>query len=401
MRSWARGRRGGVLAAGAGAPEGRPGRHHAAERDGLSGDPVRGPDGRLHRRQRQPALHAARAHPSAQDSGARVLFVLENFGYTVEEALPDLTLDAVVLVTPGDLLGLKGAIVNLVSRHVKKAVKPFQLPRPIAVPRVPRRGREAPLKPVAVALEDVAFLQYTGGTTGVAKGATCSIATSPPTCAGARPGCARSSASAADHVMVTALPLYHIFALTVCALLMTRLGACQLLIANPRDIPGFVKTPEDAALHAHVGREHALQRARQPPGIEKVDFSEVVCASSGGMATRRRREEWKRADRLPHRRGLRPLGDLAGGLRQPLDIEEFSGTIGYPCPRPTCRSAAPTARPAARRARRALREGPAGHGGLLEAARRDREGDDPGRLFPHRRRGRRCCPTGRSRSSTG
>ena len=107
-----------------------------------------------------------------RDAGARILFVLENFGHTVEEALPELDLDKVVVVTPGDLMGLKGAIVNLVSRHVKKAVKPYNLPAAIPFKTVLAEGRKSPPKPVDVGLDDVAFLQYTGGTTGVAKGAT-------------------------------------------------------------------------------------------------------------------------------------------------------------------------------------------------------------------------------------
>src|SRR5688572_25458281 len=118
-------------------------------------------------------LYTARelAH-QLNDAGARVLFVLENFGHTVEEALPELKLDKVVLATPGDLMGLKGAIVNLVSRHVKKAVKPYDLPAAIPFKTVLAEGRKSPAKPADVGLEDVAFLQYTGGTTGVAKGAT-------------------------------------------------------------------------------------------------------------------------------------------------------------------------------------------------------------------------------------
>src|SRR3954465_4958673 len=107
-----------------------------------------------------------------RDAAARILFVLENFGHTVEEALPEVRLDKVVVVTPGDVMGLKGAVVNLVSRHVKKAVKPYKLPASIPFKTVLAEGRKSAPKPVNVGLDDVAFLQYTGGTTGVAKGAT-------------------------------------------------------------------------------------------------------------------------------------------------------------------------------------------------------------------------------------
>src|SRR5215207_7661659 len=210
-----------------------------------------------------------------RDAGARVLFVLENFGHTVEEALPELRLDRVVLVTPGDLMSLKGAIVNLVSRHVKKAVKPFNLPGALSFKSVIAAGRAAPPKPATVGLEDVAFLQYTGGTTGVAKGATLThrnVAANVvqmdlwmKSCLGER----------ADHVMVAALPLYHIFALTVCGMLMVRLGACQLLIANPRDIPGFVKILKGAKFTLMSGVNTLYNALANNPAIKEVDFSRM------------------------------------------------------------------------------------------------------------------------------
>ena len=220
-----------------------------------------------------------------RDSGARILFVLENFGHTAQEALPNLALDAVVVVTPGDLMGLKGVIVNAVSRHVKKAVKPYSLPGPIPFKTVLAAGRKAPPKPVAIAPDDVAFLQYTGGTTGVAKGAVLlhrNVAANVEQLyvwmqgyIGERP----------DHVMVTALPLYHIFALTVCGMLMARIGACQLLIANPRDIAGFVKTLKSRPFTLMSGVNTLYNALANNPGLKEVDFSQVRLCISGGMAT--------------------------------------------------------------------------------------------------------------------
>ena len=268
-----------------------------------------------------------------KDSGARFLFVLENFGATVEEALPGLALDRVVLVTPGDLLGLKGAIVNLVSRHVKKAVKPFRLPQAVAFRTVAAEGARRRPQAVAVSRDDIAFLQYTGGTTGVAKGATLlhrNVAANVLQCeAWMRP----FFGDREDHVMVTALPLYHIFALTVCALLMTRIGGCQLLIANPRDIPGFVKTLQKSRITLMSGLNTLYNALAHAPGIEKVDFSQVVFAVSGGMATQETvAKKWKEVTGQPivEGYGLSETSPVVCANR--LDIEEFTGTIGYPLP---------------------------------------------------------------------
>ncbi|WP_262296658.1 AMP-binding protein [Microvirga sesbaniae] len=268
-----------------------------------------------------------------KDSGARFLFVLENFAATVEEALPDLALDRVVLVTPGDLLGLKGAIVNLVSRHVKKAVKPFSLPRAVAFRSVVAEGARRKAEPIAVSPDDIAFLQYTGGTTGVAKGATLlhrNVAANVLQCeAWMRP----FFGDREDHVMVTALPLYHIFALTVCAMLMTRIGGCQLLIANPRDIPGFVKTLQKSRITLMSGLNTLYNALANAPGIEKVDFSQMVFAVSGGMATQEAvAKKWKEVTGQPivEGYGLSETSPVVCANR--LDIEAFTGTIGYPLP---------------------------------------------------------------------
>ncbi|MBQ0820290.1 AMP-binding protein [Microvirga sp. HBU67558] len=268
-----------------------------------------------------------------KDSGARFLFVLENFAATVEESLPDLALDRVVLVTPGDLLGLKGAIVNLVSRHVKKAVKPFSLPRAVAFKAVAAEGGRQKAQAVPVSPDDIAFLQYTGGTTGVAKGATLlhrNVAANVLQCeAWMRP----FFGDREDHVMVTALPLYHIFALTVCAMLMTRIGGCQLLIANPRDIPGFVKTLQKSRITLMSGLNTLYNALANAPGIEKVDFSQMVFAVSGGMATQEAvAKKWKEVTGQPivEGYGLSETSPVVCANR--LDIEAFTGTIGYPLP---------------------------------------------------------------------
>jgi long-chain acyl-CoA synthetase len=268
-----------------------------------------------------------------KDSGARILFVLENFAAVVEESLPDLTLDRVVIVTPGDLLGLKGAIVNLVSRHVKKAVKPFRLPQAVAFKSAVAEGAAKPPQPVTVSPDDIAFLQYTGGTTGIAKGAVLlqrNVTANVLQCeAWMRPYFGERE----DHVMVTALPLYHIFGLTVCSLLMTRIGGCQLLIANPRDIKGFVATLKKSRITLMSGVNTLYNALAHAPGIREVDFSQLVFAVAGGMATQEAvARKWKEISGQPivEGYGLSETSPVVCANR--LDIAEFTGTIGYPLP---------------------------------------------------------------------
>jgi long-chain acyl-CoA synthetase len=268
-----------------------------------------------------------------KDSGARFLFVLENFAAVAEESLPALKLDRVVLVTPGDLLGLKGAIVNLVSRYLKKAVRPYRLPEAVPFKSVIAEGSERRLQPVTVSPDDIAFLQYTGGTTGVAKGAvllqrnvTANVLQSE---AWMRPFFGERQ----DHVMVTALPLYHIFGLTVCSLLMTRIGGCQLLIANPRDIKGFVATLKKSRITLMSGVNTLYNALAHAPGIREVDFSQLVFAVAGGMATQEAvARKWKEISGQPiiEGYGLSETSPVVCANR--LDIVEFTGTIGYPLP---------------------------------------------------------------------
>ncbi len=268
-----------------------------------------------------------------KDSGARFLFVLENFAAVVEESLPAHKLDRVVLVTPGDLLGLKGAVVNLVSRYLKKAVRPYRLPEALSFKSIVAEGAERRLQPVTVSPDDIAFLQYTGGTTGVAKGAvllqrnvTANVLQSE---AWMRPFFGERQ----DHVMVTALPLYHIFGLTVCSLLMTKIGGCQLLIANPRDIKGFVATLKKSRVTLMSGVNTLYNALAHAPGIREVDFSQLVFAVAGGMATQETvARKWKEISGQPivEGYGLSETSPVVCANR--LDIVEFTGTIGYPLP---------------------------------------------------------------------
>jgi len=282
-------------------------------------------------------LYTARelAH-QVNDSGARVLVVIENFAHVVEEAKPHLKLDSIVVATAGDLMGFKGRIVNLVARRIKKVVKPFNLPGAFELRHILRLAE--PMTPVTVAPGDIAFLQYTGGTTGIAKGATLTHRNVAANVQQSglwlewmlEPPLGRSDY---QHVMVTALPLYHIFALTCCCLFMLRIGAKSLLIANPRDIPGFIKTLKGSRFTLFSGVNTLYNALANHPEIKEVDFSEMRFAVAGGMATQAAvAKHWKAVTGRPiiEGYGLSETSPVAT-INRP-DIQEFSGTIGFPIP---------------------------------------------------------------------
>src|SRR5215471_17900573 len=179
-----------------------------------------------------------------KDSGAEAIIVLENFATTVEKVLAHTAVKHVIVASMGDLLGFKGVIVNLVLRRVKKMVPAFSLPGSTSFNDALASGRGITFKKPAIGPDDVAFLQYTGGTTGVSKGATLLhrniVANVLQNDAWLQPSLAKEP-KVDQLLIVTALPLYHIFALTACFLLSVRAGGVCLLIPNPRDIPGFVK----------------------------------------------------------------------------------------------------------------------------------------------------------------
>ncbi len=268
------------------------------------------------------------------DSGARIIFVLENFAHTLAECLDDLPeLKCGVLVSPGDLMGFKGKIVNFVSRHIKKAVKPFALRGSVRFGAFMAWAKNGTLQRPEVSRDDIAFLQYTGGTTGVSKGAVLlhrNISSNVLQCEswlkpylGARP----------DHVMYTALPLYHILALTACNLFMFRIGAMQVLIANPRDIPGFIKTLQKTPPSILVLVNTLYNVLSHAEGFAKIDFSKLDMCVSGGMATQAAvAQRWKQLTGKPiiEGYGLSETSPLVCVNR--LDIEDFTGTIGMPAP---------------------------------------------------------------------
>jgi len=268
-----------------------------------------------------------------KDSGAEAIVILENFATTLEQVLAKTPVKHIVVASLGDLLGLKGLIVNFVVRNVKKMVPPFSLPGAIRFNDVISEGSGLQLKKVEVGPEDIAFLQYTGGTTGVSKGAILLqrniLANMEQVSAWFSP----SRDEANPHVMVAPLPLYHIYALTCNCLYMLRDGGCCLLITNPRDIPGFIKELKNNRFTAMSGLNTLYNALLNNPEFGSIDFSRLKLASAGGMAMQKAvADRWQKATGVPILEGYGLTETSPVATTNPVDIKEFSGNIGLPVP---------------------------------------------------------------------
>ena len=272
-----------------------------------------------------------------KDSGAEAIVVLENFALTVERAFAHSALEHVVVARMGDLLGaMKGTLVNLVVRHVKKMVPAYDLPDAIAFNDAVAGGRAMSFVKPETAPEDVAFIQYTGGTTGVAKGAMLThrnlIANTLQVEAWQQPMLAK-----APHVdrlrIVAALPLYHIFALTVCYFAAIRMGSVSLLIPNPRDLPSLIKELRGYKVNSFPGVNTLYNALLNHPDFQQVDWSMLKCSIGGGMPVQRSvAERWLQATGCPLLEGY-GLSETSPVLTcTPGDRDAWSGTIGLPLP---------------------------------------------------------------------
>ena len=266
-----------------------------------------------------------------KDSGAEAIVVVENFAHTVEQVLPHCPAMKHIVVTPmGEMLGLKGILVNLVVRHVKKLVPPWRIPGTINLQGALTAGRRHGFAPPQLTLDDLAFLQYTGGTTGIAKGAMLSHRN---IVANVTQAHAWISTLVRDRqeLIVTALPLYHIFALTANCLTFLRIGASNLLIANPRDIPGFVKELGKYPFTVITGVNTLFNALLQHPDFAKLDFSHLLITLGGGMAVQAPvAEHWQEVTRRPLTQAYGLTETSPAATINPLDLPAFNGSIGLP-----------------------------------------------------------------------
>jgi long-chain acyl-CoA synthetase len=271
-----------------------------------------------------------------KDSGAEAIIVLENFATTVQKVIASTAVKHVIIGSMGDLLGLKGMIVNLVVRRVKKMVPAYSLPGAALFNDAVTSGRGMKFNKPKISPDDVAFLQYTGGTTGVSKGATLLhrniLANVLQNDAWLQPALVQP-----PHVeqlfIVCALPLYHIFALTACYLLAMRAGGVNLLIPNPRDMGGFIKELMKYQVNSFPAVNTLYNGLLHHPEFGKIDFSKLKISNGGGMAVQRPvAEQWKKLTGCSIAEGY-GLSETSPTLTcNTADSAEFNGSIGIPVP---------------------------------------------------------------------
>ncbi len=267
------------------------------------------------------------------DSGAKAIIIVENFAATLEKVIDSTNLEHVILTRMGDLLGFpKGAIVNLVVKRVKKMVPPYQLPNAVPFKAALAKGATQTLRTPALDHDDIAFLQYTGGTTGVAKGAMLThknlIANLQQASAWLAP-----TTREGEEIIITALPLYHIFSLTANCLTFMKIGGLNHLITNPRDMPGFVKELRSVRFTTITGVNTLFNGLLNTPGFSDLDFSDLRLAIGGGTAVQASvAEEWKRVTGVPLIEAYGLTETAPAVSINPLDLAEFNGSIGVPVP---------------------------------------------------------------------
>ncbi|SAL85614.1 Long-chain-fatty-acid--CoA ligase [Caballeronia arvi] len=271
-----------------------------------------------------------------KDSGAEAIVILENFAVTLQAVVGNTAIKHVIVASMGDLMGLKGLLVNFVVRRVKKMVPEWSVPGSVRFNDALTEGARSTLQRIAQTPDDVAFLQYTGGTTGVAKGATLThrnvIANTLQSEVWLDP--ARKRRPDIDQfVCVVALPLYHIFALTVCGMLTIRTGGLGVLIPNPRDIAGTIKELKDVPINTFPAVNTLYNALLNHPDFGKLDFSKLIAANGGGMAVQEAvAKRWFAATGVPIVEGYGLSETSPCVTCNPVTATEYTGTIGLPLP---------------------------------------------------------------------
>lgn len=278
-----------------------------------------------------PLYTARELEHQLKDSGTKAILIIENFASTLAKVIDKTGVEHVILTSLGDRLGLvKGSVVNFAVKYIKKMVPAFKLSNTIRFNTVLKEGKNRTFKPVEIEGNDLAFLQYTGGTTGVSKGAMLThrnmVANLEQAKAAIKP-----LFTGGEEIVVTALPLYHIFALTANCLTFLTLGGTNLLITNPRDMPGFVKELAKYPFSAITGVNTLFNGLLNTPGFKDLDFSSLKMALGGGMAVQRPvAEKWQQVTSVMLLEGYGLTECAPMVTLSPYTQTAYDGTIGLP-----------------------------------------------------------------------
>jgi len=267
-----------------------------------------------------------------EDSGAKGIILVENFANTLERTLEHVKPEVIITTRVGDMLGFpKSLIVNSVVKYVKKMVPAFKLPGSVSLSEVLKQGADKQFSSVSLGHDDLAFLQYTGGTTGVAKGAMLSHGNMVANMQQAFHWLEPLDVNEGDEIIITALPLYHIFALTANCLVYTKMGATNVLILNPRDLPAFVKELAKHKFTAITGVNTLFNALLNTDGFNKLDFSSLKITLGGGMAVQKSvAEEWKEVTGCPLIEAYGLTETSPAACINPITDTDYNGTIGLP-----------------------------------------------------------------------
>ncbi|MCC4117366.1 long-chain-fatty-acid--CoA ligase [Aromatoleum toluclasticum] len=278
-----------------------------------------------------PLYTARELEHQLKDSGATAIVIVENFAHTLQQVLARTPVRHIVVTSMGERVGgLKGALVNLVVRRVKKMVPAWKLPGTLSFRAALAAGRRHGFRPMALGHADLAFLQYTGGTTGVSKGA---MLTHGNICANVVQAYhwIRPVVREGQEVIITALPLYHVFALTANCLTFLKIGAKNVLIANPRDIPGLVKEWRRHPVSAVTGVNTLFNALLNSTDFAQLDFSTMRVTLGGGMAVQAPvAERWRQITGTPLLQAYGLTETSPAATINPLDMKAFNGSIGLP-----------------------------------------------------------------------